>query len=127
MNITEIKSSSEKNIEFEFVITDENQNPLYANIIEIPNVKGFEISEENNKIEIEKKNSKIKYKILSLGYDSLELELEHNSSKKIEIIMFPAQARVISEKVFKWNLTELNKNQFKVGKEIWNTFRKIKK
>jgi hypothetical protein len=41
--------------------------------------------------------------------------------------MFPAQARVISEKVFEWNLTEFNKNEFKDGKEIWNTFRKIKK
>jgi hypothetical protein len=41
--------------------------------------------------------------------------------------MFPVQAKVISEKVFEWNLTELNENEFKVGTKIWNTFRKIKK
>ena len=127
VKVTEIKSQSEKNIEFEFIITDENELPLYVNIIEKPNIKGFEIYEEKNKIEVEKNNSKAKYEILSLGYEPVELELEHNSSKKIEITMFPVQAKVISEKVFEWNLTELNENEFKVGAEIWHTFRKIKK
>ena len=100
---------------------------LYVNIIEKPNVRRYEIYEEKNKIEVEKKNSKVKYEILSLGYGIVELELEHNSSKIIEITMFPVQAKVISEKVFEWNLTELNENEFKVGTKIWNTFRKIKK
>ena len=40
------------------------------------------------------------------------------SSKKIEITMFPVQAKVISEKVFEWNLTELNEKEFKVGSKI---------
>ncbi|MFI1770850.1 hypothetical protein [Thalassobellus citreus] len=127
VKITDIKSSSEKTIEFEFIITDENELPLYVNIVEKPNVRGFEIYEEKNKIEVEKKNSKVKYEVLSLGYGTIELELEHNSSKKIEITMFPIQTKIISDKVFEWNLTELNENEFKVGTEIWNTFRKIKK
>ena len=127
VKINEIKSSSEKNIEFVFIIKDENELPLYVNIIEKPNVRGYEIYEEKNKIEVEKKNSKVKYEILSLGYGTVELELEHNSSKIIEVTMFPVQAKVISEKVFEWNLTELNENEFKVGTKIWNTFRKIKK
>ncbi|MCG8755531.1 hypothetical protein [Tenacibaculum finnmarkense] len=126
IKITEIKSSSEKTVEFEFIIKDENESPLYVNIVDISNVSGFEISEEKNKIEFEKKNLKVKYRILSLGYASIELELEHNSSKKIEITMYPVQAKVISEKVFEWNLTELNENEFKVGTEIWNTFKKTK-
>ena len=127
VKVTEIKSQSEKNIEFEFIITDENELPLYVNIVEKPNIKGFEIYKEKNKIEVEKNNSKAKYEILSLGYGTVELELKHNSSKKIEITMFPVQAKVISEKVFEWNLTELNEKEFKVGSKIWNTFRKIKK
>ena len=127
VKINEIKSSSEKSIEFVFIIKDENELSLYVNIIEKPNVRRYEIYEEKNKIEVEKKNSKVKYEILSLGYGIVELELEHNSSKIIEITMFPVQAKVISEKVFEWNLTELNENEFKVGTKIWNTFRKIKK
>ncbi|REG83473.1 hypothetical protein C8N41_1139 [Winogradskyella sediminis] len=127
VKVTKIKSQSEKNIEFEFIVSDEYELPLYVNIIEKPNIKGFEIYEEKNKIKVEKKNSKIKYEIRSLGYETVELELEHNSSKKIEITMFPVQAKVISEKVLEWNLTELNQYEFKVGTEIWSTFRKIKK
>jgi hypothetical protein len=127
VKINEIKSSSEKSIEFVFIIKDENELSLYVNIIEKPNVRRYEIYEEKNKIEVEKKNSKVKYEILSLGYGIVELELEHNSSKIIEVTMFPVQAKVISEKVFEWNLTELNENEFKVGTKIWNTFRKIKK
>tara|TARA_R110000822_G_scaffold121318_2_gene255081 strand:- start:570 stop:1211 length:642 start_codon:yes stop_codon:yes gene_type:complete len=127
VKINEIKSSSEKNIEFVFIIKDENELPLYVNIIEKTNIRGYEIYEEKNKIEVEKKNSKVKYEILSLGYGTVELELKHNSSKIIEVTMFPVQAKVISEKVFEWNLTELNENEFKVGTKIWNTFRKIKK
>ena len=126
VRITETKSSSEK-IEFEFIVKDENGFPLYVNIVEQPNVKAFEIYKEKNKIEVDKKDSKVKYQVLSLGYEIIELELEHNLSKLIEITMFPAQAKVISEKVFEWNLTELNEVEFKTGPKIWNTFRKIKK
>jgi hypothetical protein len=127
VKITERKSNSEKNIELTFIISDENESPLYVNIVEKPNIRGFEIYKEKNKIEVKKSNSKVNYQILSLGYATVELELEHNSNKKIEITMFPVQAQIISEKVFEWNLTELNENEFKVGKEIWNTFRKINK
>ncbi|MDO6744691.1 hypothetical protein Q4553_08900 [Tenacibaculum soleae] len=126
VNIKELKSNSEK-IEFEFVIKDKNGFSLYANVIEQPNIKGFEISKEKNTIEVEKKNSKVKYQILSLGYEIVELELIHNSSKLIEITMFPAQAKVISEKVFEWKLTEINDGKFKTGPKIWNIYRKIKK
>ena len=126
VNIKEVKSNSEK-IEFEFVIKDENGFSLYANVIEQPNIKGFEINKEKNTIEVEKKDSKVKYQIFSLGYEVVELELEHNSSKLIEITMFPVQAKVISEKVFEWNLTEINDGEFKTGPKIWNTYRKIKK
>jgi len=126
VNIKEVKSNSEK-IEFEFVIKDENGFSLYANVIEQPNIKEFEINKEKNTIEVEKKDSKVKYQILSLGYEIVEFELEHNSSKLIEITMFPVQAKVISDKVFEWNLTEINDGEFKTGPKIWNTFRKIKK
>jgi hypothetical protein len=126
VNVKEVKSNSE-NIEFKFVIKDENGIPLYANVVEQPNVKAFEIYEEHNTFNAEKKNSKVKYQILSLGFEIVELELEHNSSKLIEITMFPAQAKVISEKVFEWNLTEINGGEFKTGPKIWNTYRKIKK
>lgn len=126
VNVKEVKSNSEK-IEFEFVIKDEHGFSLYANVIEQPNIKGYEINKEKNTIEVEKKDSKVKYQILSLGYEIVELELEHNSSKLIEITMFPVQAKVISEKVFEWNLTEINDGEFKTGPKIWNTYRKIKK
>ena len=127
VKITEIKSRSEKNIEFVFIIKDENELPLYVNIIDKTNVRGYEIYEKNNKIQVEKKNSKVKYEILYIGYETVKLELEHNLSKIIEVKMFPVQAKVISEKVFEWNLTELNENEFKVGTEIWDTYRKTKK
>ena len=126
VNVKEVKSNSE-NIEFKFVIKDENGIPLYANVVEQPNVKAFEIYEEHNTFKAEKKNSKVKYQILSLGFEIVELELEHNSSKLIEITMIPVQAKVISEKVFEWNLTEINGGEFKIGPKIWNTYRKIKK
>ena len=58
--------------------------------------------------------------------DGIELELEHNSNKLIEITMFPVQAKVISEKVFEWKLTEISDGEFKTGPKIWNTYRKIK-
>ena len=126
VNFKEVKSNSE-NIEFKFVIKDENGIPLYANVVEQPNVKAFEINEEHNTFKAEKKNSKVKYQILSLGFEIVEFELEHNSSKLIEITMSPVQAKVISEKVFEWNLTEINVGEFKTGPKIWNTYRKIKK
>jgi len=125
VNVKEVKANSEK-IEFKFVIKDENGFSLYANVVEQPNIKAFEIYKEKNTIEVEKKDTKVKYQILSLGYEIIELELEHNSNKLIEITMFPVQAKVISEKVFKWKLTEISDGEFKTGPKIWNTYRKIK-
>jgi hypothetical protein len=127
VKITEIKSSSEKTIEFEFIIIDENNLPVYANVVEKPNVRGFEIYEEKNKIKVEKKNSKIKYEVLSLGFGTVELELNHNSSKKIEITVFPVQPILISKKVYEWKWSKLNEQEFKTGPKFWNKFRKIKK
>ena len=126
VKITETKSSSEK-IEFEFIIKDENGFKLYAHIREKGEKKYFDLYEKENKIELQKKRLKVTYELFSLGYEFIEIELNHNSSKKIEIIMFPPQAKVISEKVFEWKLTELNEEEFKTGTKIWNTFRKIKK
>ena len=100
VNVKEVKSNSEK-IEFEFVIKDEYGFSLNADVIEKPKIKVLEINNENKTMEVEKKDSKIKYQISSLGYEMVELELEHNSSKLIEITMFPLQTKVISEKVFK--------------------------
>ena len=126
VKITETKSSSEK-IEFEFIIKDENGFKLYAHIREKGEKKYFDLYEKENKIELQKKRLKVTYELFSLGYEFIEIELNHNSSKKIEIIMFPPQAKAISEKVFEWKLTELNEEEFKTGTKIWNTFRKIKK
>ena len=127
IKITEIKSSSKKTIEFEFIIIDENNFPVFASVVEKPNVRRFEIYEEKNKIKVEKKNSKIKYEVLSLGFGTVELELNHNSSKKIEIKVFPVQPKVISKKVFEWKWSELNEQEFKTGPKFRNKFRKIKK
>ncbi|MCH2032260.1 MAG: hypothetical protein MK202_01975 [Tenacibaculum sp.] len=126
VNVKEVKSNSEK-IEFEFVIKDEYGFSLYADVIEKPKIKVLEINNEKKTMEVEKKDSKIKYQISSLGYEIVELELEHNSSKLIEITMFPFQTKLISEKVFEWNLTEINDGEFKTGPNIWNTYRKIEK
>jgi hypothetical protein len=126
ITLKEVQSNSE-NIEFKFVIKDESGGLLPANLVEQPNVKVFEISEENNTFKTDKKKSKIKYEIIAVGFESAQLELEHNSSKLIEITMFPAQALIISEKIFEWNLTEINSTEFKTGPKIWNTYRKIEK
>ena len=126
VKIIEIKSRSEKTVEFEFIINDEKNLPVFANVIEKNYNRGFEVYEERNKIKVEKKNSKIKYEIRSLGYGTVQLELNHNSNKKIEITMFPDQPEVISEKVYEWKWSEHNEQEFKTGPKSWNKFRKIK-
>jgi hypothetical protein len=126
VKIIEIKSSSEKTVEFEFIINDENNLPIYANVIEKIYDRGFEVYEEGKKIKVDKTNSKIKYEIRSLGYGTVKLELNHNSNKKIEITMMPDQPQVISEKIYEWKWSELNKQEFKTGPKPWNKFRKIK-
>lgn len=126
VTIKEIKSNSEK-IVFEFILEDENGFQVYGNIRKKGSEKYIDLHEKENEIKFLKENLKITYEIFSLGYEFLELELNHNSSKSIKIKMFPAQAKVISEKIFEWNLTEINKERFKTGPKIWNTFRKVKK
>lgn len=124
VEIIEVKSNSEK-VDFKFNIKDENGFELYAQIREKGKNEYIDLYDKVNTIKFSKQKLKVTYEILSIGYESVELELSHNSSKNIEIKMFPVVAKVISEKVFILNLIKRNEKEFKIGPNIWNTYRKI--
>lgn len=126
VNVEEMKSNNDK-VEFEFIVKDENGAPHYVMIYEKPYKSKYDIVEDGNKIVVDKRDAKVKYEITSIGYETLELDLNQNSSKRIHITMFPAQPKVISDKVYEWDLTEINEDEFKTGPESWNTFTKVKR
>ena len=76
-------------------------------------------------MKVKKNDLKMRYEALSIGYETTEFDLEHNSSKVINIQMFPVQPQVISEEVFEWKLIELNSDEFKTDSNIWYSFRKV--
>jgi hypothetical protein len=127
IKIEEIESALEKEVIFKFNISDENNLPLYVNIVKKPENIAFKIFKENKIISQTKNDSIGNYQILSLGYEIIELELDNLTDKKIEITMFPIQPKVISDTTLTLNLSEISEKEFKAGTNFWNTYRKVKK
>ncbi|MDG1572498.1 hypothetical protein OZ410_09235 [Robiginitalea sp. M366] len=119
-------SMSDKEVKFEFNIKDQYGGPIFVFATDKTNGKDIGIDYEENKLILPKSDEKVIYEIHSVGYPSVELELDKNSDKVIDIILYEGQPQVISESTVKWNLTEMKSNEFKIGKEYWNTFRKVK-
>ena len=128
VQIKKLLSKSKKQIKLEFNIKDEfNQPFLFIDLIRKSDKKEFSITSKSNIITLPKKNTTEEYQVYFIGYEPLVIKLDHNTDKVIDVVLFEAHAKVISEKIFTFNLIELNQKQFKVGKNTWDSFRKIKK
>jgi hypothetical protein len=125
IKIKEFKPKLEEKVSFKFKITDESDYSLYANVVKKRGNIDFGTFETNIEISQNKNDSIAEYRIFSLGYELVELELDNKTDKVIEIKLSTFQPKLISEKTFTWSLIEIKKNEFKTGKEFWNTFRKI--
>jgi len=127
VDITAKPSNTDGKVEFTFNIKDQNGRPIFVFATEKGDNKDIGIDYEENKIVLPKSNEKVNYEIHAVGYPSVELELEKNTDKVIDITLFEGQPRVISERTFLWHLTEIGTGEFKIGKEYWDTFRRVKK
>ena len=128
IQIAETETQSEKEINLEFKIKDENGIEIPANVIRTSDRKHFFFDELNKIFIVEKNSPKVKYRVEFIGYETIELEIDHKTDKVITIILFPAQPLLISDKELNWELTEFNKNGFSIGnKPYGNQFLKLKK
>jgi hypothetical protein len=127
IQIAETETQSEKEINLEFEIKDENGIELPANVIRTSDRKHFFFNELNKIFIVDKNSPKAKYRVEFIGYETLEFEIDHKTDKVINIILFPAQAKVISDKeiIMKWK--KINDNEFRTGSNSWDRFKKMNK
>ena len=125
IKITEYESKSEKEIKLQFKIHDENGFYIPANIIRLKDQKQFIFDEFNNVFTVDKNSTKGTYRIEFIGYETVEIEIENNNDKIIEIHLYPSEAKVISETkmIMKWE--RINENEYKTGPNSWNRFKKM--
>ncbi|WP_250433172.1 hypothetical protein [Hanstruepera flava] len=123
--ITEHESKSEKEVKLQFKIKDENGFDIPANIIRLTNQKHFSFDEYAKVFTIDKNSLKANYKIEFIGYETVDIEIENNTDKMIEIQLFPTQAKIISDTkiIMKWE--KINDNEFQTGTNLWDRFKKV--
>ncbi|WP_157514663.1 hypothetical protein [Christiangramia portivictoriae] len=104
-------------IKLHFEILDGNLNmrPLPANILlgsdSFDLKKAYQANEDGEAIISKGRSSKKeKYKILFVGYEIFEFELSNSSSKNIEIVLESQGPRIISNKVYEYDLEEIKEN-----------------
>jgi hypothetical protein len=127
IKITDSKGESEKEVKLQFKVKDENGIDIPANIIRTSDRKHFFYDELNKVFIVDKNSPKANYRIEFIGYETLELDINNSSDKIIEIDLFPAQAKVISDKEISWKWEKVNENEFKTGTNFWDRFKKVKK
>ena len=126
IKIRESKAESNKEVKLKFKVKDENGIEIPANIIRTSNQKHFFFNKLNKVFIVHKNSPKASYQIEFMGYETLKLEIDNNTDKIIEINLFPAQAKVISDKKISWKWEKVNENEFKTGTNIWDRFQKVK-
>ena len=112
-------------VEFTFNVKDQFGMPISVSLRDQENGIDFNISHEENRIVVPKKNFRVVYEIYSLGYETVPLELDHMTDKTIDVILYDAQPILISEKTYRWRLKEITSEGFKIGEDLWSTFIKI--
>ena len=128
IKITDIKTENEKEINLTFNIKDENGNELPANIIRPLNERKYFFYDENNKTFIVYKNSpNAKYRIEFMGYETIEIEINHTNDKKISVIMPRERAEIISDTTRTIKLNKFIDNGLKKNITPWDTYKKVKK
>ena len=63
-----------------------------------------------SKISKGRSSKKEKYKIVFVGYEIFEFELSNSSSKNIEIVLESQGPRIISNKVYEYDIEEVKEN-----------------
>jgi len=126
IHIAENKSKSENEIKLEFNIKDKNGIKLPANIIRTSNRKYFFLDQENSSVLVEKDSPKANYRIECIGYETIDLELDSKTDKKIEVELILNQPLLITDKELNFELTEFNDKGFNTGTNpLLNKFRKV--
>ncbi|KJD35347.1 hypothetical protein PW52_09580 [Tamlana sedimentorum] len=115
IKITEFKVKSEKEVKFEFKVRDENGIEIPANILRTSYRKHFFFDELNKVFIVDKNSPKANYRIEFIGYETVELEVDNNTDKIIEVNLFPSQEKVISDKEITLKWIKVNETEFKTG------------
>ncbi len=125
IKITENESKSEKEVKIQFKIKDENGFDIPANIIRLTDQKHFIFDEYTKVFMVDKNSLKANYKIEFIGYETVDIEIENNTDKMIEIQLCPTQAKIISDTkiIMKWE--KINDNEFQTGTKLWDRFKKM--
>jgi len=118
IKIENIHNQNKKDsIKLHFEILDGNLNrrPLPANILlgsdSFDLKKAYQANEDGEAIISKGRSSKKeKYKILFVGYEVFDFELSNSSSKNIEIVLESQGPRIISNKVYEYDIEEVKEN-----------------
>ncbi|WP_405199106.1 hypothetical protein [Christiangramia sp. LLG6405-1] len=92
-----------------------NMRPLPANILlgsdSFESTKNSQANEDGEALILKaRSNTNEKYKILFVGYEILEFELSNSSSKNIEIVLESQGPRIISNKVYEYDIEKVKEN-----------------
>jgi len=128
IKITDIKTENEKEINLTFNIKDENGNELPANIIRpLADRKYFFYDEPNKTFIVYKNSPNAKYSVELMGYETIEIGINHTNDKKISVIMPLERAEIISDTTRTIKLNKFIDNGFKKNITPWDTYKKVKK
>lgn len=124
IKITESQSKSKEKINLKFLIVDENEFEIPANIIRTSHTEHFLFDEFKKAYIVDKNSPKTKYKIEFIGYETIEIEIDHKSDKLIHIKLFPVQTKIISDKEINLEWIKLNEDEFKSGQNTTDIFKR---
>lgn len=70
-------------------------------------------------------NKRESYKIGFLGYETVNVALDHNFTKEIKVTLYPAQPQIISDTTWTYTLKNIEKDSFLTSQD--RLYRKVKK
>ena len=65
------------------------------------------------------------YKIGFLGYETVKVDLDHNTTKEIKVTLYPAQPQIISDTTLTYTLKKVEKDSFLTSQDY--LYRKVQK
>jgi len=111
VSIEELKRDSKKDINLEFEIKDPYGTKVWMDIIRLSDSTSFRIDEIEPSIKVIKSAEIDTYRIQFIDYETVDIELNHNSDKKIKVQLVERGPTIISNKEIIYNLSE-NKLEF---------------
>ncbi len=118
--------SQKETATLEFITTDSNSLYLPAWVIRDSDSKIFQPLSNEANIIIKQVKKNENYQITQIGYEKIKLKLDNKCNKKIFVSIYPMPPSIISNKILKYRLLDINENEFSIGKNITDKYKRMR-